>query len=130
MNLKSLIVSGALGLMSALVNPAAAHHSFAAHYIPEKRMTVTGTVTKFDYRSPHSLVFIDVTGADGAKQSWMLEFGSALTLSRLGWNAKTLMVGDLIEAVGMPSRTGAARMNVMELRRAADGFEYKAKPNP
>jgi hypothetical protein len=119
-------MSGVLGLLVAVVRPVAAHHSFAAGYEADKRVTVTGSVTRFDYMSPHSLLHIDVKGADGAKQSWMLEFGSPLVLSKVGWTATTFKFGDVIQAVGAPSRTGALRMYVFELKRPTDGFAYKA----
>jgi Family of unknown function (DUF6152) len=128
MGTKPFIVISALVALVTVGTHAVAHHSFAAHYIPDQRVTVSGTVTKFDYRSPHSLLYVDATAADGTKQSWVVEFGSPLNLNRLGWNANTLKPGDVIVAVGMPSRTGALRMNVVEIRRAADGFEYKARP--
>jgi hypothetical protein len=105
-----------------------AHHSFAAHYDLEKRVTLTGVVTSFDYRSPHSFLHMDVTGADQTKQSWTLEFGSALALNRQGWNRGTFKPGDVVQAVGMPARSGALRINVAELRREADGFVFIARP--
>ncbi len=118
------MVACAFGLTVAV--PVAAHHSFAAGYDREKHVTVTGTITRFDYRSPHSLIFVDAHGTDGAKQSWVLEFGSPLQLSKAGWNGMTFKFGDVITAVGAPARTGALRINVAELSRAADGFKYKA----
>ena len=127
MNWRPLVLSGAFGLMVALAVPAAAHHSFTAGYEADKRVTVTGTVTRFNYMSPHSLIFIDAAGADGATQSWVLELGSPLLLSRAGWNATTFKFGDVITAVGAPARTGALRMYIAEINRAADGFQYKAE---
>lgn len=126
MNWKSLVISNAMGLMAAAAVPATAHHSFAAGYEADKRMTVTGNVTRFDYMSPHSLLRIDVKGAGGAKQSWMLEFGSPLVLSKIGWSATTFKFGDVIEVAGAPARGGALRLYVMELKRPADGFTFKA----
>ena len=126
MNNKASIVVGVLCLTGAMSGPLAAHHSFTAGYDAEKHVTVTGAVKRFEYRSPHSLIFVDASGADGTKQSWVLEFGSPLLLSKAGWNAMTFKFGDVITAVGAPARTGAMRIYVSELKRAGDGFEYKA----
>ena len=132
MSWKSLVWAGAFGLTVAVAVPAVAHHSFAAGYEGDKRVTVTGAVTQFSYMSPHSILRIDVKGADGAKQPWVLEFGSPLVLRKLGWSATTMKFGDIVQAVGAPARSGVARMYVFELSRAADGFKYKAdaKPTP
>lgn len=127
-NLKSLTVATALCMLTLAALPVAAHHSFAAEYEAGKRVTVTGTVTRFDYRSPHSILLVEVSGADGAKQSWMLEFGSPLLLSRAGWSAATFKFGDAVQAFGVPARSGALRISVVEIRRPADGFSYKAEP--
>ena len=45
------VASSALFLMTMR---AAAHHAFAAEYDENKRVTVSGTVTKFQWTNPHA----------------------------------------------------------------------------
>src|SRR5581483_5164624 len=52
----SLVALGALLLLSG---PAFAHHGSAA-YDMSKTITVTGTVTEFQYINPHVLITMDV----------------------------------------------------------------------
>ena len=122
------IVAGVVSILwVAVAPPASGHHSFAAEYDSGKRVTVSGTVTRFDYRSPHSLLVIDVKGTGGTVQSWMLEFGSPLLLRRARWKADTFKFGDVVQALGVPARSGALRISVVEIKRPADGLTYKAE---
>ena len=50
------VASSALFLMTMR---AAAHHAFAAEYDENKRVTVSGTVTKFQWTNPHAWLYVD-----------------------------------------------------------------------
>jgi hypothetical protein len=124
----SKLVLSVFGLMLIAALPANAHHSFTAGYESDKRIMIEGTVTGFDYMSPHSLMHLDVKGADGTQQAWLLEFGSPLILRKFGWTPTTFKAGDFIKATGAPAHSGASRLYVFELTRPADGFTYKPSP--
>jgi len=54
-------------LITTAVAPALAHHPFAAEYDWKKPVTITGTVTKFDWQNPHSMLSVkgkDDTGTE------------------------------------------------------------------
>jgi hypothetical protein len=121
----SKLVLSFLGLLLVAALPADAHHSFVAGYESDKRIMIEGTVTGFDYMAPHSLMHLDVKGADGAMQPWLLEFGSPLILKKFGWNPTTFKAGDFIQATGAPAHNGVQRLYVFELKRPSDGFHYK-----
>lgn len=44
---------------------AEAHHSFATHYDATKSTQLTGVVTRFDFRSPHAFIFMNVSNEGG-----------------------------------------------------------------
>ena len=50
-----------------------AHHNMTAIFDFNDRVTLTGTLTKVDWRNPHIYLTVDVAGAGGAKESWQAE---------------------------------------------------------
>ena len=99
--------------------PAIAHHSSGPFYDDEKRIEVTGTVTKFVFRNPHSFLYIGAPNADGKMIGWEIEMGASVLMSRRGWTPETIKAGDQIKAVGQPSRRpGTFGMCCAELTRS------------
>ena len=62
-----------------------AHHAFAAEYDVSKRVTVSGTVTKFEWTNPHVWLHIEGRDESGKVTSWSFEMGSPNGLARRGW---------------------------------------------
>ena len=58
-----VLVAG-LGLFCLTV-PAVAHHGFDTEYDANKKVTLTGVVTKVEWKNPHMRVYVDVTDATG-----------------------------------------------------------------
>ncbi len=56
---------------------ALAHHAFAAEFDADKPIDLKGTVTKVKWVNPHSWLYFDVKGADGAVTNWGVEFRHA-----------------------------------------------------
>src|SRR5262245_45384816 len=52
---------------------ASAHHNMTALFDFNDRVTLTGTLTKVDWRNPHTYLFVDVKNAKGAVESWSAE---------------------------------------------------------
>jgi len=50
-----------------------AHHSYSAVFDVNKKITITGTLTKVDWRNPHIMLFLDVKRADGHVDAWTFE---------------------------------------------------------
>jgi len=51
---------------------AGAHHNMSALFDFNNRVTITGTLTKFDWRNPHIQLIVDVN-KDGQMETWTLE---------------------------------------------------------
>ena len=54
----------AIATAALYAESAVAHHSFAASFDLTKKVTITGTLTKMDWRNPHIEVFFDVQDGD------------------------------------------------------------------
>ena len=54
-------------------NAASAHHNMTALFDFNDRVTLTGTLTKVDWRNPHTYLIVDVKNAKGAMESWSAE---------------------------------------------------------
>ena len=98
--------------------PLLAHHG-AGIFDAEATVTVTGKVTDFQYVNPHVLVFVTVTGTDGAETSWAGELTSPNRLSRMSgevrWHKDVLKPGDEVTMIGHPARNGAPAIDITTL---------------
>ena len=61
--------------LAALVfaGTASAHHNMSAIYDFNDRITMTGTLTKIDWRNPHIELVVDTKNGGTEIQSWALE---------------------------------------------------------
>jgi uncharacterized protein DUF6152 len=85
----------------------AAHHSFAMFDTGnDKSVTLSGTVTLFEWTNPHAYIEIDVPQSGGSVKHWTVEMGSPSILQQSGWTFKTLKAGDKITLSLSPLRNG------------------------
>ena len=108
--MKSQLLVGLLvaawGLSLASV-PGFAHHGTGNSYDNTKWAAVTGTVTEFEWKNPHSGLYMDVKGAGGSVTHYSIEMNSPGVLERQGWTRHTIKVGDEVTATVHPSLAGA-----------------------
>lgn len=114
-----LVTSFALVLLLAI--PGVAHHSFVM-FDTTKRVTMNGTVTKFQWTNPHAYIEIDVAEGTATKH-WSVELGSPSILMKGGWTSKMLKKGDKIEVTLNPLRNGDPG-GLLTLLVLADGKRY------
>jgi hypothetical protein len=118
---KTLIFSLlSLGVLLVLSGPAFAHHGSAA-YDMSKTITVTGTITDFQFVNPHVLISMDVKDASGKVDKWEGELTSPNHLARAGWTKSTLKPGDQITLIGGPAKSGTPTMWIRKITK--DGQE-------
>ena len=94
-----------------LAAPSSAHHAVGGEYDPNKPVTVTGTVTRVEWVNPHSRVYFDVTEPDGKVTNWSVELAARVVLERMGWNGRSLKIGEKITVRGDQARSGAPMLN-------------------
>jgi hypothetical protein len=95
------VMAGAL----LVARPALAHHSFSM-FDMEKRVTITGTVTAFEWTNPHTYIEIDVPDDKGAVKHWSIELGSPSILQQSGWKFSSLKKGDKATLIISPLKSG------------------------
>ena len=89
----------ALGFaMVAAVSPLLAHHSWPVD--TSKAVTVSGTVTSYEWGNPHVMMGLDVKVASGAIEKWNVGGPSTTRMEANGWDKSTLKPGDVITATG------------------------------
>jgi hypothetical protein len=104
-----------ISLLATLASAAAsAHHSRTAIFTDEE-IEVTGVVTRFLYRNPHAMIYLDVTGEDGAVTAWRAEGGAANLLRERGWARDEIKPGDLVRITGDSSRNGSPMISMGEV---------------
>ena len=96
-----------LGL-AGLSLPSLGHHGSNVIYDLTQSITVSGTVTEFQFINPHVQVLFDVTGEDGSIVNWLAGMSSSSGLADSeGWNGNTLNPGNEITIIGAPARNDA-----------------------
>jgi hypothetical protein len=113
-------------LLTAMRAPA--HHAFAAEYDENKRVTVSGTVTKFEWTNPHVWLHIEARDESGKVTSWSFEMGSPNGLARRGWTRTAVKEGDQVTVEGHCAKDGrnvanAGTVTIPDGRKLFGGFQ-------
>ncbi len=122
-------LNGAGLLLLFLTTPLHAHHANTA-YDRNELVSVSGTVTRWQFINPHSGIWIEVVDEHGTVAEWSGEFQGTLDLYRhYRWNKNTFLPGDEITLTGYPARNGT---NTMSARIVvfADGEEVDVTTAP
>jgi hypothetical protein len=123
---KTICAVAAALLLTAMRAPA--HHAFAAEYDQSKRVTVSGTVTKFEWTNPHVWLHIEAKDESGKVTSWGFEMGSPNGLARRGWTRAALKEGDQVTVEGYCAKDGrnvanAGIVTIPDGRKLFGGFQ-------
>ena len=115
-------------LLTIVVGPAAAHHSFAVFFDDTKSVTISGSVTEFRFTNPHAIIEITRKTPPGQVETWRAETNAVTLLRRRGWTAESLKAGDMVTIDGWPSRDGSRYLRVRRVVKS-DGTVLGAPPN-
>jgi hypothetical protein len=105
--------------------PVLAHHPFAAEYDWKKPVTISGTVTRFDWRNPHSMIEVNGKDDHGKDGHWTIELGGPAQLQRMGWTSKQLKNGDKVTIDGWLAKNGTEKVSAKSVT-PANGHELFA----
>lgn len=108
-----------------LTGQALAHHS-AAMFDRSRKVTVTGTVVKFQWVNPHSWIDINSTDKDGKTVLWSFEAGTPGQMRPTGLTPEVLKVGDTVTITGYPLRDGRSAAAYVQLV-TSDGKLYNTR---
>ena len=98
----SITIATAILLAGATVE---GHHSFTI-FDQTKVVTLTGSVTAFEWTNPHAYIEIDVPDDKGVVKHWSVELGSPSILQQSGWKYSFLKAGDKVTVRLNPLRDG------------------------
>jgi hypothetical protein len=115
----------ALLFIGAAVSPLMAHHAFGVEFDAKQRVTVKGSVTKIEWSNPHTYFYVDVKDDSGRVVNWAFEAAGPNTLAHLGWDRKSMKIGDQVTVTGYRARDAS---NIASAREVvlADGRKVLA----
>ena len=93
--------------LSLASTPGFAHHGTGNSYDNTKWAAVTGTVTEYEWKNPHSGLYLDVKDGKGGIIHYAIEMNSPGVLERSGWTRHSIKPGDEVTATVHPSLAGA-----------------------
>lgn len=95
----------AAGLLLTVLR-VSAHHAFSAEYDENKLVTVSGTVSKFEWTNPHVWLYVHGKDESGKVTHWRFEMGSPNGLIHRGWQHTALKEGDQVTVEGFCAKSG------------------------
>jgi len=105
-------------LALSVTAPANAHHS-PALYDVQSTVTLTGSVTEYEWGNPH--VYIHVRDAADGASVWEIEAGSPTVMERAGWTRESLRAGDQVIVEVNPTRNPERHVALLRALRTNDG---------
>ena len=129
MNIKAAVVLLGVGLLLA-GQPIVAHHAFSAEFDAEKRVKLTGAVTRLDWTNPHAWIYVDVKDETGKVANWGFELASPNGLMRSGWTRFSLKPGDVVTVEGARAKNGSNNANAEVVTVASTGQKLFAGTAP
>ena len=105
MPLRHLVVRLALAIVLSLgAHDGFAHHSFAPHFDASKPVSISGMVTEFEARNPHSYLHVAAVDENGRTREYVCESHGVTQLSRNGLTPALLKAGTSVRVKGSLSR--------------------------
>src|SRR5262249_6717 len=93
-----------------------------------KRVTVSGAVTSFQWTNPHVWLYVDGKDESGSVKGWSFELGSPNGLLHRGWRRTELKKGDQVPGEGYGAKDGsnlvhAGTVTMPDGRKLFGGFQ-------
>jgi hypothetical protein len=93
-----------VGTWLVITPPAFAHHSFAPHFDSSKPASISGTVTEYEARNPHSYLHIAAIDENGRTREYVCESHGVTQLTRNGIRPDMFKAGTRVRVTGSMSR--------------------------
>lgn len=122
--MKRTILVLSIGALTAVAS-ASAHHSFAAAYFEDQRITVEGDVTSFELVNPHAWVHISAADESGRPRNFSAEWSNPARLKQAGLTAQSIRPGDHVIITGSPGRNPSeGKIHLRTIERPSDGWKW------
>jgi hypothetical protein len=105
MSRSPLIVALTVVTLLLAAGSADAHHSWQLDH--SKLLTLSGTVTRFDFANPHVQLYLQVKEDNGTVDTWQAGGPSPNQLARGGWSRDSVKPGDQISVAGYRNKDGS-----------------------
>ena len=124
------LAMGFAALVAALgvASIASAHHSFAPHFDITKPVSISGKVTEFEARNPHSYLHIQAVDENGRTEEYVCESHGFTQLSRNGITPSMLKAGTEVRIEGSRSRNGPPEAVSISLSSRVRRRRYSRPP--
>ena len=96
------------------------HHSFAAEFVADKTVSLSGTVSQVWFKNPHVRYLLVIENEDGDEETWDARGSPVVWLARKGWGKDTVKVGDEVTIYGYLGRDDMKMLSIMTVT-LADG---------
>jgi hypothetical protein len=111
----------ALAAAAVMAAPLRAHHAWPVDNT--HAVTVTGTVTGYEWANPHVMIGLEVKAQDGTTEKWSVGGPSTTRMEGNGWDKNTLKPGDVITATGYRFKDGQRVLRLDKIVMAGSGKE-------
>ena len=118
-------------ILALATPPLLAHHSTSAIFHDDKRITVTGTLTKVDWINPHIAIFLDA-GSGATVQHWKIQGNPPQWWRNLGVNRADFAkgLGQMVTVEALPSQDGSPYGYLRKIRFANGDVLEDARGGP
>jgi hypothetical protein len=105
---------------------ALAHHSFAVSYLESDMVDIEGDVVEFQWRNPHSWVFVQGSEPFGQPKIYAGEWVSTSQLDRNDIDKKWFKPGDRVHIWFAPNKNpNDNRVHLKRIERKSDGWKWQ-----
>ena len=103
------------------------HHNFADFYLESDTIEVDGEVVEFQYKNPHSWIYVQAPDPFGAQKIYAGEWVSVARLERDGITKDFFRAGDPLRMWVSPNRNpNDNRVRIKRMERRSDKWRWGA----
>ena len=127
--MRSTRLVGTLAIAVIFASSALLAHHGANLFDTTKAVVLKGTITKFEWGTPHNQIYFDAKDAKGEVQHWVASTEPAPVMLERGWTRRSLKEGDQVTVYIFAAKNGATVGNLQKIVMA-DGKELTAAGPP
>jgi len=109
-----------MGAILSATTPAFAHHAFTAEFETDKKLSVTGVLTRVDWVNPHTYYYVEVKEG-GNTVEWQIESMPPGMLHKAGVSKDMFKVGEVVTIDGYAPKDGSKHLAFAHTFHFADG---------